>query len=255
VDETPLPALLNPQLLHPYSYAANNPVAYRDPDGQFIQAPEGHDINRSGLSLRQRQANVIAELRARFGETVRQTQVPRQATPAVSTRAVSPAASPAASAGPSTGIVGAVKTNAIRTMDPEEFLEKVVAQANTVKARAEKKGLKLRVDPFINALTEPATMESILSRIDADEDTPPLFAQAPRQVAGRLISESAIKNVGVLMNSLKSIDLTGAFRDLSKLRAKQGFDMSKYQKQIDEFRQKYLEDDEEEPDVDQDDEE
>ncbi|MEK7794377.1 MAG: toxin TcdB middle/N-terminal domain-containing protein [Candidatus Hydrogenedentota bacterium] len=236
VDNYPTAAMLDPQLQNTYSYARNNPVALQDPDGRFLNTAAAKTLLRqfnpfsdqatgnTTDTKAERKARVFGALKVKKGGDV--------------------------PGGATTGSIPDFVQKELTSLStntkssPTSILSLVVDAAEGIKKFAADKKIKLDVDQFLNAISfekGKATDEDILAAISLDEDTSPLFAEAPTSKSGRVLKTDALKGVTRIQNTIRGLDLKKALAGFQDKLKTQGFDFD--QTQVDSFAGKFLNED------------
>lgn len=243
IDDLPDEAVEDPQLLHAYAFARNNPINYSDPDGQFAlnkaQSVLARQLNpfsdqASGNltdTKAQRRAAVFGALKLAKGSELKFSKdlpggasIPEFAKPAIK------------------------DLQAKATLSPNELISSVEQVAKQLKAKFP--GDKLNVDSFLQAITQKPDQSADASqgRLAAFGKlgfNPKDLKDSPITKAGSLVNEGIAKQIGAFQNQLKSIDLEAKLSELTakgneglKFKDSKGFDFK--QEDIDKFIDKYL---------------
>jgi RHS repeat-associated protein len=223
VENVPDSAIENPQFLHAYAFAGNNPVKLADPDGRFVINPAGKVLFRQlEQDKRERKATIFGDLQFKKGQKF-----------------------------PSLGLTlpapferEANKLKLEERLKPNELISSVSGVAETLQSKFPKEGK--------NALNATKFFERLTSSGDTKENPAAfreLFEGAKnRKVFGSAITESGrianqkvAKEIDVLQNTLKSIDLEAKFKELTDKVNKSGKASFEFDaKKADAFIEKYL---------------
>ncbi len=237
--DVPVAALADPQLLNAYSFARSNPIAFQDPEGQFITTAAGRTLMRQFNPFSDQSAqnttDTRAERRARvFGalKVKKGGKLPE---------------------GPSIGSIPSFAQRELdrlkkqATMGPNQLISSVAQVAEGLMTKFEGGGKdKLNASRFLKALTmDPSQAPSeqkkrleMFGKLLGGGD----LAESPITEGGKLIDEGASAAVQRLMNTVKMVDLRAKYEKFSGILEKRGFEFK--QAEVDEFIEKYLDLDE-----------
>jgi len=243
IDDLPEEALEDPQHLHAYAFARNNPINYTDPDGQFAlnkaQSVLARQLNpfsdqASGNltdNKAQRRAAVFGALKIDkggkldFGKGLPGgASIPEFAQPAIK------------------------KMQGQASLSPNELISGVEQVAKDLKAKFP--GDKLNVDSFLKAITQDPDQS-----VDGKNARLKAFAafgapgadlsNSPITKAGSEVNQGLAKQIEKLQTQLKSLDLDAKLAELTKkgnegfaTKGSEGFNFK--QSDVDAFVDKYL---------------
>ncbi len=234
VEAVPAAALADPQLLHAYGFARNNPLIYKDPDGRFITTaiarsklralnPFSPENRGSPLLTRsERIAEVFAGLKIKKGGRLPEgSSIGGQGFP-----------------GFLNGEASLQRTSA--TSNPEDVIKPVIAQAEKLKAQYQAKGLKIDVDQFLNALRVTQESATPGQKLAAAMDDPlgPLFADLEDVT---IFNEKTKAGVGGILGRLDRLDLEAKYDQFKGLAEKSfaekkfNFDVKEVNRFIEQF--------------------
>ena len=223
IEAVPDSAYENPQLLHAYAFAGNNPVRLSDPDGRLVLNAAGKVLFRQlERDKTERRATIFGDLQFKKGEKL----------PSLGLTLPSPFEREAN------------KLKFEEALKPNELISAVTGVAEAIQSKFPKEGK--------NALNATAFFERLSSNGNTKEN-PAAFRQLfegkkNEKVFGKAITDSgriadsgAAKDISVLQNTLKSIDLDAKYKELiGKVNESGKVDFQFDQKQVDKFIDKYL---------------
>lgn len=235
VEDVPEAALQDPQLLHAYAYAGNNPVALQDPDGRFVMNKAGSTLfrqlrpfsdqatgNYTDTKL-ERRARVFGVLQFKKGEAFPDAGIPHLPVPFQTE---------------------ANKLKLEESLKPNALISKVTKVAQDLMSKFPEKGKgALNASAFVKRLTREGKGEgdtAFLGMIPGFLKTGD-FSNSPITEGGKIVEEKAAKDIERLQNTVKSMDLNAKFKELiGKVNKSGKIEFQFDQKKVDEFIDKYM---------------
>jgi RHS repeat-associated protein len=235
VEEVPEAAMEDPQLLHAYAYARNNPIVMSDPDGRFVVNPAGRVLQKQlnpfsdqktgnfTDTKAERRARVFGELKFKKGEkfpTVGAPELPKFLKSE------------------------AEKLSKEERLSPNALLSSLTQVSDKLASKFPSKG-KNALDAA--AFTKGVTVKS--GKIDPQKllgqfgvlRTKADLQNSPITAGGKVVDERITKQIERLQDTVKSIDLNAKYSELLGKVNKSGKAEFQFdQKQVDAFIDKYL---------------